>query len=154
MATSTYSGDPSNSETDSIRFILSDTKEPWKFSNEEIQYTLDREGNPYAAAADLAMIMSGRYTDRRDKTVGPLSIKYGEIGDRWEKLATSIRKRASRSTGARVIMTQSSRQHYFTLGQHDMFQFHKESENLLGDVQLPAEDSDFEFPDTLDGGGV
>lgn len=117
--TNTYSGDPSTSEKDHLRFLLSDTKEPWLFTDEEIQWAYDEHKNIWQAAEELAMKQAASYTDRKDKTVGPLSIKYGQIADRWFDLAEKLRKRSSRNAGAVAITTQRSRRPYFRLGMMD-----------------------------------
>lgn len=128
--TTTYSGDPATSPKDAVRFYLHDKADPWLFTDEEIDYQLSEMGSVYLAAAELAMVQGASYTDRRDKTVGPLSIKYGEIGDRWYALAKSLRQRGARASGAIAITTQKTRAPYFTLGMHDI---HKtDAFSLLG----------------------
>jgi hypothetical protein len=137
----TYSNNPMTVPLDRIRFILSDTgaSGTWLFSDEELNWQLEEAGSVYAAAAEVAMIMSARYTDKRDKTVGPLSIKYGEIGDRWIKLAESLRKRGSRASGPIAIMTQKNTgSTHFRLGMHDndyseLHEYHTQAQFLVSE---------------------
>lgn len=118
--TTTYSGDPTSSAKDAVRFLLGATKAPnWIFSDEEIEYVLAGQGNNYSAAAELALIKSSEYTDRQKKSVGPLSIDYGSTADRWLDLSNNLRRRAARAGGAIAISTQKSQQPYITLGLHD-----------------------------------
>lgn len=116
----TYSGDPSTSDMDRVRFLISDTADPWLFTNEEIVFTLSDQGGIYQAAEELALVQSTKYTDKADKTVGPLSIKYGEVGERWLKLAQNLRRRSGRS-GAIAVTTQVSRDPHIRLGMHDIY---------------------------------
>lgn len=131
-ATYTYSGDPNTSPKDAVRFYLHDRgPDTWLFSDEEIEFMLATQGNIWGAAAELAIVQSTKYTDMRDKTVGPLSIRYGEVANRWLELAKSLRSRGSRNSGAVAIMTQKQRgRHYFRTGIHDIF---IDPNELLGD---------------------
>lgn len=115
----TYSNDPSASPKDAVRFLIHDTESPWLFSDEEIQYMLSTEGSVYSAAAELAVVQSTKYTDRADKTVGPLSIRYGDLANRWLALAKSLRSRGGAQGGVFAVMTQSHVGHYFRLGGMD-----------------------------------
>lgn len=118
MAT-TYSGDPRTSDKDRVRFLLGDTSTPWTFTDEEILYVLETQGNVYASAAELATIKATEYADKKDKTVGPLSISYGESSDRWLAVAKNLRGRSGRTSGAKAVVTQTQREPYFRLGGQD-----------------------------------
>lgn len=126
-----YSGDPSESDKDTVRFLLSDTSAPWNFSDEEINWSLEEYGSPYSAAAELAVVMSGKFADKMDKTVGPLSIDYGSMAERWRTLANSIRKRSNENSGAKVLLTQNSKSPHVRLGMHDI-QTLTQTERLAG----------------------
>jgi hypothetical protein len=139
--TTTYTGNPEDSPKDAVRFLLSDTKDPWKFSDEEITYALSLyNDNVFNGAAELANIMASKYTDRRDKTVGPLSIKYGDLSSRWDNLARSLRQRGKARGGARAIMTQRVRGPHFKIGMHDIYRVRKELDDLLGEEPLYYQD--------------
>ena len=139
MPTYTYSGDPSTSPKDAVRFYLHDRgPDNWLFSDEEINYMIESQGNVWSAAAELAIVQSTKYTDMRDKTVGPLSIKYGEISDRWLKLANSLRSRGSRNAGALAISTGKNIAPYFRLGMMDI---HGDEHSIYGD---PRDLTDYE----------
>lgn len=133
----TYSGDPATSPKDHIRFLLSDVAEPWMFTDEEIGYSLNLHNNEtYKSAAYLAFARSIKYTDRKDKSVGPLSIKYGEIADRWIELRDRLLSYGRRyGGGAKAILTQKSQTSYFRLGQHDLVA-RDLSNDLKGELSL------------------
>jgi hypothetical protein len=141
---STYSGDPSSSQKDHVRFLLSDNKTEEaadnvvspKFSDEEIQFKIDERGGVYSAASELASIMSGRYADKADKSVGPLSINYQSLSDRWWQLSVSLTQRGSHSSGAKAILTQKSQNKLgFEIGMHDIH-IHTLSDQLNGEAPL------------------
>lgn len=119
MATTTYSGDPRTNDKDRVRFLLGDTSDPWSFTDEEILYVLEQHGNVYSGAMELATIKATEYADKKDKTVGPLSISYGESAERWLKVAASLRRRSASGGGAVAITTQNERAPYFRLGGQD-----------------------------------
>lgn len=129
--TNTYSGDPSTTDKDALRFLLSDTSAPWLFTDEEIQYMIDNHGSIYNAGVELSLVMVSRYTDKKNKTVGPLSINYGDIAERWLELSNSLRRRSSTTSGAKVVMTQKTKGHIFTIGMNDINNS-TEEEKLLG----------------------
>lgn len=123
MANSTYSGDPSTSPKDEVRFLLSDTdmSDPI-FTDQEIMFLLEENGGPYMAAAEGAMIQSGKYSQMSDMSVGPLSISYGEVADRWSELASNLQRRASK-TGVEPILTGNSKYFppVFSIGMNDYY---------------------------------
>jgi hypothetical protein len=115
-----YSGDPAARPIDRVRFLLQDTNmDTAFFTDSEIEFTLTEYSSPYATAAELALVQSSKFTNLADKTVGPLSINYGNISERWLKFAASLRNRGRSGSGAQVIMTQVSRGPHVRLGMHD-----------------------------------
>lgn len=116
-----YSGDPNARPIDQVRFLLGDVDmSTAKFTDSEILFMLTEYDNPYAAASELALTFAARYVDLRDKTVGPLSIRYGDVLSRWDALAKSLKRRAGAKSGLTVITTQTTRaKPIFTIGQND-----------------------------------
>jgi hypothetical protein len=115
-----YSGDPSKRPIDEVRFLLGDVDMSKSlFTDSEIEYLLTTQGNAYAAAAEGALTFSARYTDLRDKTVGPLSVRYGDVAQRWATLAKSLSSRGSKNSGAKAITTQRSTVPAFARGMND-----------------------------------
>jgi hypothetical protein len=140
-----YSGDPSARPIDRIRFLLQDTDmDRALFTDSEIEFVLSDYTNPYLAAEELALVQSSKFTNLKDKTVGPLSISYGTTASRWTELAANLRVRGRRSSGggAVAITTQKSREPYFRLGMHDIPAAAANTsvwdpDNLLGEETLP-----------------
>lgn len=99
----TYSGDPSLSSRDQVRFLLGDTVSATAvFSDEEIDWLLTESPNPYLAAALAAdaaasSLTSGTNSGVKTKTVGALSITYAdaEKAQDYRKMAASLRLRAA-----------------------------------------------------------
>lgn len=86
-----YSGDPSSSTLDEIRFLIQDTNTSDQLlSNEEINYLSTEYGDPYSAAIAcvLALIGQAARSSEESKKVGDLSLTR-KLGDRlaqWEAL--------------------------------------------------------------------
>lgn len=89
--TSTYSGDPTISPKDAVRYWLNDTDSAnWQLSDQEIGYTLSLYPNPIRAAAQCATALSAKYARRVSKRVGDLSISYSDIAKQYQSLAASL----------------------------------------------------------------
>lgn len=115
-----YSGDPSKRPIDRVRFLIQDTDmSKATFTDSELNFMLAEEGNAYAAAAMAAETQAGSFASLSDKTVGPLSIRYGDQANRWSKLASSLRARGGRSSGAKAINGNVVRDPLFSIGMHD-----------------------------------
>lgn len=92
----TYTGDPSVSARDKVRFLLSDTiQTEVHFQDEEIAWLLNEWADVYDAAAVGADILAGRYAHQSDysKSVGDLSLSesFGNQADKFRALASQIR---------------------------------------------------------------
>ncbi len=76
--TFTYSGDPSSSRADAVRFILADTAEDSAaFTDEEVAWLVGQWPDEYAAAIAGAAMLEARYAREADsvtRTVGDLTI--------------------------------------------------------------------------------
>jgi len=92
----TYSGDPSASDLDQVRFLISDTNETdAELQDEEIYYLLSTWGNAYDAAITACEVISGKYADRTNysRSIGDLSISesYGQSAAEFRQLANRLR---------------------------------------------------------------
>lgn len=116
-----YSGDPSTRPVDKVRFLIGDKDmSNAVFTDSEIEFMLTEQGgNAYYAGADLAATQAGSYSSLADKTVGPLSIRYGAQSDRWSALSKNLRGRGSRMSGGKVISTATPREPMFRIGMND-----------------------------------
>lgn len=96
MASKTYSGDPSSSDGDFVRFVLGDTESStMQLTDEEIEAALRLYPNTDLAAAFLAENLAGRFARKVDKSVGDLSISYGNIAKNYIDMALRLRRSAS-----------------------------------------------------------
>jgi hypothetical protein len=101
----TYSGDPSLSAKDEIRFLIGDTNaDKQQLSDEEVMYIVGLHpvatGYPnYYGAAMAARTIASRYTDAISKSVGSLSLSLGDKRDKWAALAAELEKMAATGTG-------------------------------------------------------
>lgn len=92
----TYSGDPSASDLDAVRFLISDTNSAdAELQDEEINYLLTTWANTYDAAVAACEVVAGRYADRTNysRSVGDLSISesYGQAASEFRALAQRLR---------------------------------------------------------------
>lgn len=112
--TFTYSGDPSSSPRNEVRFLLADTDSTDPLlSDEEIDYALAKaEGDVYQTAHDCAYAISAKFVRRADtsKSVGDLSlsVSYGNRAEEFRKLGDSILELAVRRDPPRVVVSAES----------------------------------------------
>lgn len=97
----TYSGDPSDSDRDAVRFLIRDTDEAnAKVSDEEIDWLLTQGGDVYWAAISAADHIATSFSNQaRTKTVGALSITYEASASEYRLLARDLRLRRIRMGG-------------------------------------------------------
>lgn len=75
----TYSGDPKSSKKDEVRFLIGDTDSSEQLAtDEEIQYTLDTNGNDmWVAGSYIADAIAFRFSRMADsEEIGPIKINY------------------------------------------------------------------------------
>lgn len=104
-----YSGDPTTSAKDEVRFLLGDTDaDNQLLSDEEIAFLVlqypDQTGlyANYRAAASGAYILSARYTKSMRKSVGSLSIDYGQLVTQFRDLGDSLMALANSPSGRKI----------------------------------------------------
>jgi hypothetical protein len=85
----TYSGDPSDSEKDAVRFLIGDTDTTDQLlSDEEIQYTITESGSLYQAAHDCAYAIASSFARMAtSKSVGDLSLSYSDRASSFYQVA-------------------------------------------------------------------
>lgn len=115
----TYSGDPSSSNKDAVRFYIGDTDSTTPHvTDEEIAFALSQQGNnPRRAAASLARSLSAKYAHKVDKSIGDLSISYSQSASQYMALANLLDSEAASGSGAAVVpylggMTISDKRNY------------------------------------------
>lgn len=106
--TFTYSGDPSTSTRNYVRFLLNDTDSTDAlFSDEELTYVITEwGGDAYDAARECAEILIARFArlaDSTSKSVGDISVSesYGSKVSHYKELANSLLLRKMRKSPPR-----------------------------------------------------
>jgi len=93
-----YSGDPGNSPTDAVRYLVGDTaaKDPL-VSNEEIAYQLAENGQDvHWAAADVAEGLAARYAREVSASSDGQTFSGDQLSTHYYELAEALRKRRRR----------------------------------------------------------
>ena len=95
-----YSGNPGDSDLDSVRFLsqLTDTTDQ-RFSDEEVSWILTKEDTTIGAAARCCEILATRYASETDVKVGSageFSIKSSQLSAQFAKRASDLRKEAAK----------------------------------------------------------
>jgi hypothetical protein len=93
--TASYSGDPTTSRTDEVRFLLQDTGTPPLLADEEIDYIDARLRGAYDDAlmtgAVCADILAGRFADEISISADGVSAGLQELQDKYQAKALSLR---------------------------------------------------------------
>ncbi|CAB4195108.1 hypothetical protein UFOVP1279_44 [uncultured Caudovirales phage] len=96
-----YSGDPSASPLDEVRFIIGDTNSlDEKLTDDEIDYLLTKWVDPMKTAHAAAMSLVALYTGKMNKSIGSTSVDYSQLMQQYQSLASSIARRGGFSTVA------------------------------------------------------
>lgn len=94
----TYTGDPSSSTKDEVRFLVGDTDADNQLvQDEEITYALSAEASTMRAAVRVARAIASYYARSTEKQVGDLKIKAGEIYKNYLKIVESLEQEAAGS---------------------------------------------------------
>ncbi len=93
----TYTGDPTDSPRDEIRFLLGDTDpNDQQLSDEEIAYLVATYPDTYSAAAAGAEQRAAYYSRKaEDETLGRRRETYGDRAEKYQDLAERLRTGAS-----------------------------------------------------------
>lgn len=86
-----YSGDPSQSTLDQVRFLIGDTDDTDpQLSNEEIQFQIAQHESPELAGAHCCEVLSAKFARLVTKSVGSLSIQFSELQDHYKSLKEQL----------------------------------------------------------------
>lgn len=93
----TYSGDPSASEKDTVRFLIQDIDENEPLvSDEEITYAVDTwyelKGSLQYCAAVVADILSAKYTREASYSADGVSVNMAQAAQQFRDLAMALRE--------------------------------------------------------------
>jgi hypothetical protein len=103
-----YSGNPADSAKDEVRFLVGDTdRDDQLLSDEEIAFmiSLYPKATGYAnwdCAAECARTIASKFSKLISKTVGSLSLQYGDKARQYAELADRLAKNAE--TGGNQIV--------------------------------------------------
>lgn len=99
-----YTGDPTTSTKDQVRFLIQDVDESDKqMSDEEINWMLSVESNVYLAASLACKTLAARYRAKaQSKSVGGLSISYGDRARQFEEQAKLLETTAQETSDVPV----------------------------------------------------
>lgn len=119
-----YSGDPSTSDLDTVRFLIRDTDaSDYQFTDAEITFLLTEWGDPYVAAWNAADTLTSRFAGLADvsKSVGDVSLStsYSGKADQYRQVAANLRAMAARRGSVMIYDTGADSDLQFTLGQFD-----------------------------------
>lgn len=94
-----YSGDPNDCSKDLVRFLIGDTDlDDQQLSDEEINAMLtNNSSNAYMAAVACVRALIGRFTRYVTKSVGDLSISYGERLSNYQDLLAQLQQQSALS---------------------------------------------------------
>jgi len=92
-----YSGDPSSSNRDAVRFLVGDTDkcEP-QLDDREIDFLLIQDGNPISAAACAADALAAKYARQVDNDSGSNSDSASQRSTAYLALAAELRRKLGR----------------------------------------------------------
>lgn len=135
--TYSYSGDPSTSNKDAVRFLCQDTdvvtQGAARLADEEINWTLTNVTNNVLLAAALCADAIAAYWAKVQNTrIGPLNIQRSQAVTFYQAVAAELRRMASRFSGAVAVFYpvggqdytntncgQGGPQHIFKVGMDD-----------------------------------
>lgn len=98
-----YSGDPSYSDTDAVRFEIQDTDRTAPLlQDEELEYALGIEaGDPprtgigiLSASARCCEVLARKFAMQADETVGSLQVTYSKMAETYAAQAKALRIKA------------------------------------------------------------
>lgn len=121
-----YTGDPSHSEVDAVRFWLDDVADPPMLSDAEIEYMFDSDpasgADPLLVAAACATKLAARFTGEVSISADGVSYSGDQLAGKYLQLATELREESTRRavTGAKPVFASN---HYvprsFRIGMYD-----------------------------------
>lgn len=110
-----YSGDPSTSTRNNVRFLISDTNSADQlFSDEELNHVISElDGDAYNAARECAEVLIARFSreaDSTSKSVGDISVSESYSGKiaHYKELAQSLLMRRLRKSPPRMVANAES----------------------------------------------
>lgn len=95
--TFSYSGDPSTSSTDAVRFEIGDTNEKTQLvQDEEINYALSKEGTVLKAAARVCEGLAARFAREESVRMSTFTSMRSQLSTHYHERAQTLRARGIR----------------------------------------------------------
>jgi len=95
-----YSGDPSTSELDAVRYYSGQTdKHEQLVSNEEILFEIDQEPNLKLAAANVLDHLARKFSKDTDERVGDVQRSGSKLAEAFRKRADELREEVEDDSG-------------------------------------------------------
>lgn len=86
-----YTGDPSKSDLDAVRFTLGDTDADCPLLlDAEINFLVTNEGDARSAAAAGARSIAAKFARQADEKVGDISVKFSQKSKQYFELADKL----------------------------------------------------------------
>ena len=118
-----YSGNPTGSDKDQVRFLIGDTDETDQLlQDEEINFLLQAKGSAQSAAIHACSVIMATLAREVDYTIGPESVKASQ---RLENYKTIMQNLKSLNIGANAApsfkdpLADISDEPLFDIGMHD-----------------------------------
>lgn len=96
-----YSGDPSASTLDEVRFLVGDTSNDpasEKLTDDEVNYLIAKWGEPMKAAHAAASQLASSYAGRMNKSIGQTRLEYSTLYQQYVALAKELARRGGFSS--------------------------------------------------------
>lgn len=117
----TYSGDPSVSNKDHVRFLIGDTDsgDP-QLHDAEISHLLAvSSDNVYEAAIDAAQSLMAKYARKVNRAVGDLQVEAQAMVVHYSALVERLRGMKKRKNPGGIFIGNDPDQRLFDMGMHD-----------------------------------
>lgn len=116
MPTYTYSGDPSTSTKDAVRFLCQDTDVTTagavRLSDQEINWLLTLNSNVFLVAAQCADEIAAYWARITNTWIGPLKIERSQMVPFYQAIAEKLRHTASRWSNSAPVFYPTTNDNY------------------------------------------
>lgn len=94
----TYSGDPSSSARDAVRFMIGDTDADRPLlSDKEIDFTLSTNLSAREAAIGCCEAIAMKFADKVDRRIGKTMVSGSQVYEQYVKMAARLKCKSSAS---------------------------------------------------------
>ena len=91
-----YSGDPSKTPLDQVRFLIQDTdKDDQLLNDEEIKFLITNNGSLLSAAAQAAETLMSKFASWIDESNGRVKVNFSQKFEHYKVLCRKLRQRTA-----------------------------------------------------------